>query len=244
MFRYRFTAPMFFEELDKGGGDGDDKARRNLQNLLAKKDGDAIALAGDLLAENADLRGKNRELKTKVTPDGAVILSADDAAKWTAFNELGTPDDVKRRLDGTEAIATENADLKAEKVIAQAAALSGFKPDVLADLAKTKGFTLAVEGEGESARVLANYKEGEADASKPLSEYASEKLAAYLPSLQAAEIVPQKPAVAFPRGAAPGGGSAGKNVWDKIREEKKAKVEAADASTHKPNWTEKVGVMS
>ncbi len=251
----RFGVQWFFEEADKGGGNAggggsnggngndDDKARRNLQSLLDKKSGDGVALAADLLSENAELRSKNRELKTKVAPDDAVVLSKEDAAKWTAFNELGTPDEVKTKIADSQGAVSERDALKAEKVIAKAAALSGYKADVLGDLAKSKGFTLEVEGEGENAKVNVKWKDGDKDVQNPLSEYVDSTLAAYLPSLQAEVTAPMgKPVVVFPRGAAPGGGKT-TNEWDRIRAEKQAKAEAANVAPAK-SWTEQVGIAT
>lgn len=238
----RFGSPFgvqwLFEEVDKGGGD-DDKARRNLQNLLDKKNGDAIALATDLLSENANLREDKRQLKKTQIPEGAVVLTGKDAEKWTAFNELGTPDEIQQRINDSEAAVNERNELKAEKVISRAASIAGYKSDVLADLAKSKGFQIEVEGEGDAAKVVARYKDGEKDVSKPLSEYVESSLAAYLPSLQVESATPAKPVVPFPRGSAVGGGKP-TSLAEQIRAEEAAKKQKTDEVAKVPSLEERM----
>ena len=181
----RFDVQWFLEEEGKGGGgNDDDKARRNLQSLLEKRNGDAVALAADLLSENHGLREKNRELRVKVTPDGAVVLNADEAKHWESFSKLGTPEAVTKQLNDSKNAVAERDELKAEKVIVRAAELSGYKSDVLIDLAKSKGFTIEIDGDGDAAKVNAKWRNGEKDEVQLLSEYAETVLSPYLPSLQ------------------------------------------------------------
>lgn len=205
---------------------------------------DAARLAEELAEarnETFTLRTKNRELKAAVPADGTLILSVEDAKKWTAFNELGAPEELKTKVETAATATAERDELKAEKTIARAAELSGFKPEVLADLARSKGFRLEIEGEGEAAKAVAHWKEGDKEQSKALTEYAESALPIYLDALRAEAATPARPnGVALPRMAAPGGGKTA-DVWDKIRQEKQQKTETANAAPA-PSWTQQVGL--
>lgn len=231
-------------EEEKAAKEIEDRAKVRASEMLEKYK-DAARLAEELADarnETFKLREDKRVLKANQVPEGATVLSSEDAKKWAAFSELGAPEDVKKQIQLAESAIAERDGLKGEKVTNQAAALLGYKPDVLADLAKSKGFRVEIEGEGEAAKVVARYKDGEADAVKPMSEYAESLLAAYLPSLRATDASPTivVPVVPFARMSAPGGGKQS-NVWDKIRDDKKAKAETANAAPPQ-SWAEKVGV--
>jgi len=156
----------------------DEKAQRNLQNLLAKQNGDATALAAQLLAENADLRGKNRELKATQKPDGATILTGDDAAKWKAYGEIGTPDEVTQRLKDAEGASGELETIKRTQAMREAVEKAGLD---FADFSTRKGvddWKYDATGEAPTVTVSENGK----DVVKPLLDHAK----ALFPNIAAA----------------------------------------------------------
>lgn len=203
---------VFFEGEGAGGGGtgggGDDKERRNLQNLLAKKDGDAMALAAQLLAENAALRDDKRQLKAdlataqaKAPAEGAIILTGADATAYAALKELGTADELKalktERDDFKTKLETEqanNAKTQRQILLRDVAQAAGFKASVLADRdALTPGLAYEIkEIEAEGKKVptpFVKFKDGEGEAAPvkelALAEFAQQKWADYLPALHA-----------------------------------------------------------
>jgi hypothetical protein len=82
------------------------ESERNLTKLLAKKDGDAMALAADLLTDNAKLREDKRKLsgqlsdaQAKIPGEDSRVLSKDEAAELDAYRALELkPDELKAKL--------------------------------------------------------------------------------------------------------------------------------------------------
>ena len=191
-----------------GSGNGDDdKARRNLQSLLAKKDGDAMALAAQLLGENADLREDKRglnkqitDLKAKVPAEDSVILSGDALKTYNDLKALGNLDELKQlkteRDDFKTKYETEqqtNAKNAREMLLRDVADVAGFKVSVLQDRdALTPGLSYElkeVEEDGKKTkRAFVKYKDGEGDSAPvkelALTDFAAQKWSDYLPALQ------------------------------------------------------------
>lgn len=187
--------------------DEDGKHARTLQKELAKKDGDAIALAADLLADNAAYRRKNADLKAeadalkaKVPSEGTVVLTGSDAKLWDAYKAAGTPEQIaataKERDElkvKTSLLETENASTKRETLLSRVADAAGFKHSVLVDQdARTPGLTYElkeVEVDGKKVeRAFVRFKDGEGDSAPvkelTLDEFAALKWGDYLPSLK------------------------------------------------------------
>jgi hypothetical protein len=244
----RFDLQMFHNEGEGGGGSGaGTQAPPKPSELVERYNGDALRMAeklADVLTDNHKLRGEKADLKKKQTPDGAVILTGDDAAKWNAFNELGTPEELKTIKATGEAAIAERDELRAQATIAKAAELTGYKTKVLSDLAKSKGFTIEVEGDGEAAKVTARYKDGDKDKAVPLNEYVETSLSDYLPSLQAdtpptantASVIP------FPRMAAVGGGRTLSRAEQIRAEEAAKKAPATEAAVKVPTLEERMNM--
>jgi hypothetical protein len=182
-----------------GGGGGAGEAERNLQNLLAKKNGDAVALAAQLLAENADLRAKRREaeaerdtLKAKVPTEGAVVLTGDDAKLFAELTAKVPLKDAKSKLDEAETATGKLADLEARDLYRQAADAHGYKPGVLERLARQDGITIALDreverddGKGNKAKVKVASVKDASGQTLPLEEYAQKNWADFQPALTA-----------------------------------------------------------
>jgi hypothetical protein len=212
--------PLLCRPIPRGDGgvpDDKDKENKNLTALLAKNNGDAMALASQLLSENADLRAERRTWRTEKTTlegkalkDGQVAVSADDAKALDAYKPLGTPDELKviktehgtfktdkERLEGENtALKANEAKTKRENDLRDVADVEGYKFSVLADRdSATPGLTYEikdVEVDGKKVKkAFVKFKNGEGDNApieeKALSEFATQKWADYLPALQATD---------------------------------------------------------
>ncbi len=253
-------------EADNGGGGSgsggggnnnsdDDKARRNLENLLAQKNGDAIALSAQLLAENAGLRDDKRglnkqitELKAKVPAEDAVVLSGDDLKAYNDLKALGNLDELKQ-------LKTERDDFKTKYETEQKTNARNAREMLLRDVADnvapgdkwkfsvlrdrdalTPGLSYEikdVEENGQKAkRTFVKYKDGEGDSAPvkelALSDFASQKWSDYLPALQLGASANGGQNGGARHVAQGSGGSNGKgSIFDSIRKEAEEKNKAA-----------------
>src|SRR5690348_6795389 len=89
------------------------------QNRLNKLNGDAMAFATQLFDENYRLREDKRQLNEqlttaqgKVPADGALVLTGDEAKAFEAYKALGTPKELKDRIDAYPTLEDENKGLK------------------------------------------------------------------------------------------------------------------------------------
>lgn len=182
------------------GGDGDresgSRREQGFQRRLEKHNNDATAFAFELWDDNHNYRRKNAEkdakiaeLEGKLPKDGQVILTAEQAQQWAAYQALGTPEVVKGAVEERGQLQGKLDSLAREKVIRDAATHAGFDFDVLSerDTYETNigGKKLSyevreVESNGTKVKT-AFIKDGEVE--KPLTEYAQEHWAKHLPSL-------------------------------------------------------------
>ncbi len=92
----------------------DDLAPRG-SDLLERYGTDAVRLAERLavvLQDNHALRGKNRTLRQQVSatpalPAGHLVLTAEQAAQWAAYQQLGTPDVLQQQITATAQTARD-----------------------------------------------------------------------------------------------------------------------------------------
>lgn len=157
--------------------------------LVGKYGGERAALRV-LADQQLDYRREKRELTGRLPKDGERVLTAAEAKEWDAFTALGKKaKDVTTALAERDALATENAGIKAERVTAEAAQIAGYKPSVLAKLAKTEGFRVEVrdekDGDATKRAAFAVVGDGEDAKATPLTEYAAASLADFLPALAA-----------------------------------------------------------
>lgn len=131
--------PFFQADSDaepSGGGSPSDRAPRGSE-LLERFGSDAIKIAEKLaeaLSDNYSQRDKLREMRARIRdlearqlPDNQVVLSAEEAQRWQAYQALGTPDALQQRLD--QATQTTRSLL-----LRQAANVAGLDADKLARL--------------------------------------------------------------------------------------------------------------
>jgi hypothetical protein len=166
------------------------------QNRLNKLNGDAMAFATQLFDENYRLREDKRQLNEQLTAtqgrlpaDGTLVLAPDDAKAYEAYKALGTPKELKDRVDAYPTLEDENKDLKLRDSLREVADVgiggSKLRFSVLEDRVKAAGGNIqfSVKEEGRDKRKVAYVKEG--DKETPLEQYAQKNWADYLPSLKA-----------------------------------------------------------
>lgn len=180
---------------DPKGGDSRSSSTADIeatvQRLLDKKGADQAT--ADLLKDNFKQREEIRErdarikdLEGKVPGEGAVVLTAEQAKDWEAYQALGKPDAVKATVDKVATLETDIAKRDREKTQKEAADAAGFKPSVLAKLPGADELTYETreeEVDGEKRPVA--YVTPKGDGAKPqkLTEYADENWKELLPAL-------------------------------------------------------------
>ena len=193
------------------------------QNLLKKHNDDANAVALKLFGENFDLRGTIRDLKKSQPTEGAVILTAEEARKWNAFNELGKePKDIKASLDKLPNLETENQRLS--------------KRDSLRDIAATGWDLELLEQQLEkypTATVAVKKVKGEKDEETPtafitvdgkessLEEFGKENFPKLLPVLKVSEPAQTKTGATYDPNPANPSDSLFENIRKEAEEKKK-----------------------
>lgn len=204
------------------------------QALLEKHQKDGVALASTLFDENFKLRESNRELKKKIPAEGSVVLTGDDAAEYQAFKALDIKADaVKKAMDSLPELEKKNKELAGMESLRELADIgldgSKLKLSVLKDQIQTKfpdaviSFKDEKDKDGKAVRT-AFIKKSEKDSEQNFTEFANAELADYLPSLKVSnEATTQTFTGNTPDPKATGGHV---SVFDKIRDEAKAKTEA------------------
>jgi hypothetical protein len=167
-----------------------------VQALIARHNNDLMRVIDHLYGDNFSLREKNRTLKDqvkdlegKVPGQGSVVLGSDDAKALEAYKALGDLETLKTALGERDKFKGELGVLQREGVLRDVAEAAGFKLPVLKTLAGDDlSFEIKeVEKDGKKART-AFVKNG--DGEKDIAEYAKEKWADFLPSLQAQPPAP------------------------------------------------------
>jgi hypothetical protein len=103
---------------------------RTLTTLLEKNGNDALKLAESLLADNADWRKKNRDLKAKIPAEGSRVLSADDAKKYDELQQIFSNLDleqVKQRVEKYPDLEKSNKELSQMETLRELAEVGGYK---------------------------------------------------------------------------------------------------------------------
>ena len=189
--------------LGGGGATGSREAEEVVRNLLARTgltttevpEG-ARKVMRKLAKENFKYRQKNRDLEGRVAPEGAVILSGDDATAFEAFKALGLkPEEVTSAVQERDTLKTANEALRRDGIVRSAAEALNFKASVLGDLVTSKGLEVEireVEVEENGSKVnksLPHVKAAGDEKAKweLLSSYAERDLKDYLPALKSNE---------------------------------------------------------
>lgn len=180
-----------------GGQTGGDPAGELLQKLtanlesLTKRHGSSDAVAMQLLQEAHAYRETIRDLKGKVPADGSLVLAADDARLWQAYQTLGKPPEITAALSERGQFKAELDGLRKERLVNEAAAIAGFKPTVLATLVKADGIDLTVSTPDDKGVRTVTVKDGDKDV--PLAQFAEGRWKDHLPALKAATQPPGTP---------------------------------------------------
>jgi hypothetical protein len=159
------------------------------KKLLEKHNNDAAIVAGKLYDENHSYRQTIRELKGKVPADGSMVLSADQAKVWTAYLELGKPEEIATLKHEHGQYATERQAADREKFHGEVADAHGYKVSVLSRLIDQDKIEVELKDatvNGKTVRV-AHVKDGEN--LTPLPDYAKAHWGDFL------DVLPRTPAV-------------------------------------------------
>lgn len=210
LIRSRPPRPRLMSDGGGGGGGGQQPPpddRQNLQSLLDRHKGDALAVVSTLLAENHSLRDERRQLRGRVAPEGATVLTAEQAQQWAAYQQLGAPAELQTQLTAAQGATSELATLRREALLGQVEQASGYKGAVLSKLPGADKLTFDVRDvtvDGKAAKaVFVKDAEGK---EHPIDAYAQATWADFLPALKAAPAPAPAPGAPFvPQN--PGGGA-------------------------------------
>ena len=211
MFRLMLLILSFFHmatlgrALDAGGGGGDDDDDEELpppgNSNEAAAHWERVARRERKRAGNYRTRLRDAETKLKgtegrVAPEGAVILTADEAKAWDAYKALGKPEEVTTKLGERDTLATKVAEAERDGLLRDAAQAAGYKFPVLKDRAGTLAIEIrdVTEGDKTTKRAFVKTEQGE----RPLTEYAEQHWGDYLPALKATQERQEQGGIAFP----------------------------------------------
>jgi len=129
-------------ETPNGGGE---TPRRSSADVLTQYGNDAVRMADRVAAlegENYRYREQRRELQDEVKalkanqkPEGATILTGDDATAYAAYTALGKPDELATIKAERDSLSTEVATAKRDGTLRDAAQRYGYDFDALRGLA-------------------------------------------------------------------------------------------------------------
>lgn len=191
---YRWQGrPFIVRDVESGGGGGGGVPDPGalLETFKQKHNGDLSAALMTVVQENFRYREERRDLKAELAkvkiPDGHKVLTADEVKELDAYRALGKPDEVKVKLDKSVELEQKVSASDRAVVLNEAASLAGFKPTVLHGLAKDlavsiKDVTVTEDGK-PVAKKVAYVKDGDSP-EIPLTDFATQKWADYLPALE------------------------------------------------------------
>lgn len=180
------------------------EVREAVTATLKRHAGPQRALA-TVLAENYTYRERHRtdgvkitELTEKLPKDGSVAIPKGEATVFEEYKGLGTLEELKKMAKAYPALLAFQKETEDTNVARQAADIYGYDGDVLADLAKTKGFRLEVKKEkvkktdeqGKEVTVeepVAYAFQGDSKTGQVLDKFGEDVLAKYMPSLRKAD---------------------------------------------------------
>jgi hypothetical protein len=186
------TAQVCFGDDDGEGNGGGGKP--NASALLGQYNGDAVRMAeklAEVLGDNATLRDQRRglreevtTLKAKQTPEGARVLTGEEATAYDAYAALGKPADLTKRLSDADAATQRLTGLERDATLRDVAQAAGYKFAVLKQLGGDREYELrdATDAQGKPVKV-AHIKDG--DTYKPLGDFAQSAWGDFLPALAA-----------------------------------------------------------
>lgn len=214
--RPRFL-PARYLEADNGGGTGQGAGGQQqqqdpaegLRNALQRANNDAMALAAQLYSENYQLRDRNRQLTATAPAEGSVVLTREQAAQWTAYQQLGAPDALGTQLQQAQQAQQQLTTLQRQQLLGQVAEAAGYKASVLGQLPGAAELAFEVrEATVDGKTVKTAYVRPKDGAEVALSAYAQQHWADFLPALAVGQQQTQQTqGTPFP-GQQPSGGRA------------------------------------
>jgi hypothetical protein len=163
-----------------------------IQALQARTGGSlenvAALLYGEGMKAQQEIARLQQALAAAQPAAGSVVLSADQAALWQTYQQLGAPDALKQQMQAAQ------AGLRLQQ-ITEVATVAGYKPTVLAQLAGDLAVEVREVEVGGQKSKQAVVKVG--DAVTPLADYATANWGDFLPSLTA-QATPPTPAPVWP----------------------------------------------
>lgn len=156
-----------------------------VEGLIARH-GNAREAIAVLLSENHGYRNRIRDLRAQVPADDAAVLSADEAKLWEQFQALGSAEELAARIQERDAFAARLKEYDRKELLAEAARLHGYDPEVLAQLpgAESLEFRLSERTVDGKAATFAQVALGD-DAFINLDRYAEQVWPKFLPALEA-----------------------------------------------------------
>lgn len=148
-----------------------------LERLIQRHNGDSTSVAALLFHENFQYRQRIRELERSQPPADAVVLIGDDVKRWEALR-THNPEELAQALREREALQAELSKYKRQALIASAARLVGYDPDVLAGLPNLPAIEVVEEGGKQIAVIVDGVNRSE------LSDYVQRHYAKFLPALE------------------------------------------------------------
>ena len=151
-----------------------------VRSILDHNKGDAARAITQLVRENYKARVKLRELKARL--ESGALVAKEDAEALEEYRKLGSLDEIRARLAKADELQGQLEGLEWEQKAREAAEVVGFKPSVLAELARPKGLTFEIremEGSKTAFVIAADGTETE------LAAFAETHLKEFLPALKA-----------------------------------------------------------
>lgn len=168
-------------------------------------------------------------LAKRQTPEGAIVLTSQDAALWAEYRKLGEPADLSTKLSTAETAASELASLRRERHMADVASSTGWNARVLAHLAADRQIELRDEQGEQGPTKRAYIKDG--DQFHPADDFARQHWADFLPSLSGSQqgngqppATPPTPRVPYPPQGATQSGTTGDLVGDYLARREPART--------------------
>ncbi len=133
-----------------------------------------------------DYKRQSEERGKTQTPEGAVVLTGDDASQYQAINLK--PADIATRLKDAETVTTELAQARKAEQVREVATVAGWKPDVLTRYGGALDYEIREVDQNGTKVKQAFVKDGETV--KPVTEH----FADLVPALQAEPTATRYPA--------------------------------------------------
>lgn len=180
------------------------EAAQGIVDRLVSKFGTMSRALEVLAGENFDYRETNRELSARVqqlgakqVPDGAIVLTGEDAKSWNAIKAIEgvTPDKVPDVVKKSRDLEMKIAATDRESIVGKASESLKWNPKVLAGLLSQSKLdlemrdTIVRDGAGKESTEKVPYvrKAGDASAAwEKLSEFGERDFKDFLPALRTA----------------------------------------------------------